>query len=131
MASDRLNESSDRIRVLLADLPGVMSDLLSDVIRGQPDMTLVGMAQDGIDLLVAAGQGVDVVIMGASQLSPPPGICTHLLSEYPDLRILVLAQSGDQAALYWLGLRRQRVHVLSAQTLMTNIRRVYRINPAT
>jgi hypothetical protein len=130
LASDSPSRSSDIVRVLLADLPGILNELVSENIQAQPDMVLVRAVQ-GWQELLSAGGDADVVILGAQQVSPLPGICSHLLVEYPDMRILVLTPNGDQAALYWLGLRQQQLGELSTQELIENVRRAYRINPAT
>ncbi len=89
---------------------------------------MVGQVQGTINLLMAVGSGVDVLILGAPQAYPMPGVCSHLLSEYPDLRILVLASMGEAAILYWLGLRRQQLRPLSAAVLLSGIRHAYALN---
>jgi hypothetical protein len=86
--------------------------------------------QDPVSLLVKAGLDVDVLVMSALQVYPLPGVCSHLLSEYPDLRILVLSPSGDAAMLYWRGLRRQELTPISQQTLLDGIRWAHALNPA-
>lgn len=129
LVSAPVEKSSDPIRVLLADFPGVMNEVLLDLIQAQPDMVLVGKASGGVELLEMAGNAVDVVIMGASQTRPLPGIGSHLLGAYPDIRLLVVTYSGDQAVLYWLGLRQRQVRAMSSLTLLSRIRRAYRINP--
>ena len=116
------------IRVLVANLPVSLFERVMSLAVQQPDIVLVGQVQDPVELLMAVGSGVDVLILGAPQADPMPGICSHLLSEYPDLRILVLASTGEAAILYWLGLRRQQLHPLSAAALLSGIRHAYSLN---
>ena len=118
------------IRVLLANISGVLSELVVEVIGQQPDIQIVGQVQDPVDLMLRAGQGVDVLVLGAAMIDPLPGICSNLLVEYPDLRIVVLAATGQVAMLYWLGLRRKRVRAVSAAALLAVLRRAYSLNPA-
>ena len=123
-------EPQGPIRVLVGDMSGVLGGLVSRLVEQQPDMVLAGTVRDRLGLLAAAQAGVDVVILDAPRACPPPGICTHLLSICPDLRILVLSTSGDAAAVYWLGLRRRQLRSVSAETLTGAIRRACALNPA-
>src|SRR5688500_5374527 len=99
------------MRVLLVDLPRGLGSELQRSIACQADMLLVdaGEPQPGDRIgLLAAADDVDVLVLGAADAYPPPGVCSHLLGEYPDLKILVVAKTGDIAVAYWLGLRRRR-----------------------
>ncbi|NTU85366.1 MAG: hypothetical protein HGA45_39445 [Chloroflexales bacterium] len=117
------------IRVLMANISGVPAELLAVMIASQPDMLLVGQVDDQVDLLLAVGEGVDVLIFGAPATQPLPGVCSNLLAEFPDLRIVVLAATGEAAALYWLGLRRRRLGAPTAASLKRQIRGAFRLNP--
>jgi hypothetical protein len=131
VVSDHDAESrSTIIRVLAANLSAVLIGLAVQLIAQQPDMVLVGQVHGSIDLLVAVGHGVDVLILGAPQVYPMPAICSHLLNEYPDLRILVVTSTGEAAMLYWLGLRRQQLSAVSAVALISSIRHAYALNAA-
>ncbi len=111
-----------RTRVLASNLPGVVFDVLSPVIDAQPDMVLVGKVQGPLETLLASMQGVDVLVLGANQVTPAPGICTQLLGEFPHLRIVVLSFSGDSSRVYWRGMRGQRIQPVSGASLVTAIR---------
>ncbi len=123
-------EAVPLIRVLIANLSGVLLQLILELIGREGDMELIGQVQGSIEVLEFAGESIDVLVLGAESPYPLPGICSHLLSEYPNLRILVVAGSGENATLYWLGLRRQQLRKISGATLLTGIRRAYKLNPA-
>ena len=117
-------------RVLIANLSGQLETQLAQLIAQQPDMQLVGQAQTNLELLVLAGSGVDVVmIVDFDPVYPPPGICSHLLSEYPHLKILVVANADDTGMLYWLGLRRQQLRSVSENNLLSSIRAAKDLDP--
>jgi DNA-binding NarL/FixJ family response regulator len=116
------------IRVVIGAMSGVLAQLVVQSIGEQADMVLLGVAEDRIELLAAARLGADVVILDAPRVHPPPGVCSHLLSECPELRIVVLSTSGEAATVYWLGLRRRRLRTVSAETLTGAIRRAYALN---
>jgi hypothetical protein len=118
------------IRVLVANIRGVQFQLIEELIEQQPDMRIVRQVQGQIELLVAIGEGIDVLLLGALRVHPIPGICTHILSEFPELKILVLTSAGSMAMVYWRGLRRHQIRTVSMVTLPMSIRSAYQLNPA-
>lgn len=130
-ALENPDEETTPIRVLVANLSGVLQQLVIELIQQQADMQLTGQVQGNLEMLEAAGENVDVLVHGAESPYPLPGICSHLLVEYPHLRIVVVGSSGEEATLYWLGLRRQHLPKVSGATLLNSIRHAHRLNPAT
>jgi hypothetical protein len=126
--SDHSEGPAPPIRVLVTNLSETFADLLAVLIREQPDMVLMGMVRDKVGSLMAA-KDADVLILGAPQIHPPPGICSHLLSEYPELRIIVMTPNGERSMLYWRGLRRRRLFSDSLKNVVTNVRHSYALNP--
>jgi DNA-binding NarL/FixJ family response regulator len=119
------------IRVLVSNMSGVVMESAASLIEQEPDMVLIGQVDDRVELLIAmsskkaAGNEPDVLVLIASSVDPPPGICSHLLSEFPDLKILLLSATEDEAVAYWLGLRRYRLPTGRPAALLTNIRSVH------
>ena len=128
-SEERDGPQAPAVRVLVSNLSGVVQQVVTELIRQQPDMELVGEATGHLDTLLATSARVDVLILGHAALRPAPGLCSHLLGEYPTLKILVVTKQGDGAMLYWLGLRRQPVRPLSSRRLIDSIRRAHRLNP--
>jgi hypothetical protein len=122
-------DHSGKIRVLLANLSGVYAELLIDLLSREGDMHFVDNVQGQVEILLASREGVDVVILGAVQAYPPPGICTHLLNEYPHMKILVLEIQGSSAVGYWLGIRRSRLTNVTDATLISSIRSLFARTP--
>src|SRR4029453_1072191 len=80
------------VRILFGTLPPSLEDDVMDLIRSQPGIEVVGAAAPPTELLLAAGSlDVDVVVVGAPPGSEPPGIASHLLDQYPHLRVLAVA----------------------------------------
>ena len=132
MASRKAHKASPvrsgPIRVLLANLAGVVAELMTQAIAQQQDMVLVGQVQGSVELLLAAQADVHIVVLGARRADPPPGICSHLLTEFPHLRVVVLARGGQVGEMYWLGLRRRKLRQPSTSSLTSVIREAYRLN---
>ncbi len=114
----------DHIRVLLADLPAILVQVIMEKIEQQDDIEVIGRVQDPVELLRAAAEA-DVVLISAPQIDPPPGICSHLLNEYPEVKILVLADHQDVAMGYWLDIQRRRIEPLTADDLVAGIRSLF------
>jgi hypothetical protein len=110
------------IRVGLAELPSALHHSLEREIGLRPDMRVVAIETtkplDRVDLLLGVAQDIDLLVLGTRDAASPPGICDHLLGEFPTLLILLVSHGGDQAILHWHGPRRLRVRRISANSLM-------------
>lgn len=118
------------IRILAANLSDVLTDLIVEMIEQQPQMRIVGQVQGQLEVLVAAQMGVDVVILGAPKVKPAPGITSHLLNEFPYIKILVLSTTEDGAMGYWLGMHRCRIDRSTMETLLNGIEELFKITPS-
>jgi DNA-binding NarL/FixJ family response regulator len=90
------------ILVLLANLPPTVRDVLGEVLAYQADVRVVGDVSDQAEVLLAVGRtGADVVILGMHD-AELPGIASHLLDQYPHLKILAISSERQQVFLYEL-----------------------------
>ena len=119
--SDTTSTRRQQIRVLVARITGSLFQQMARVIEQQPDMRLVGHVQDRVELLLAA-ENADVIVLGSPQLDPPPGISSHLLTEFPDLKILVVSTEDGGMVIYWRALQQLRLSTGSITALQTAIR---------
>lgn len=112
----------NQIRVLLAEMPQMLRDAFTQLVAGQPDMRLVGNLADPLGLLLAAGQTrTDAIIMGLRD-SEFPGICSHLLGEYPHIKVVGITRDGRRAFLYELRPQRAALGEVSPQDVLDAIR---------
>jgi len=89
------------VRVLLANRPRVLRTRLAKLLQLQSDIEVVGTVLDPIELLSAVEDTqADVVVVTLPDSGEMPGICSHLLYEYPQLLILVLSLAQTRACLY-------------------------------
>lgn len=116
----------EKIKILMIDIPDEIHDALKELIQSQSNMEVVGEAFDPINLLLTINDTqADVVIMGVTQVDRVPGICTHLLAEYPDLLILTLSTQQHKAFLYQRSITRDEILDTSPETLITRISEAY------
>ena len=91
-----------RVRVLVANRPRLMRELVLATIADQPDIEIVGEVGDEGDLTEVVEQvRPDVLILAMEEPEKRPSQCGFLLGRYPDMRILALAPEQNRALFYW------------------------------
>jgi hypothetical protein len=118
------------IHVLLATLPELLAQVIEQAVEGAPDMQLSGHARDIWQLLQMVNSDIDVIVMGAPVIYPPPGICSHLFAELPNLKILLVDSTGTGAMRYWLAVRHTKTTLTTSGDLLVSIRRLSKIDSA-
>ena len=79
----------------------MLAEVINNMVEHQPDMEVVGVVLDPIELLIAARiMPVDVVIITLDKVNGKPRICYRLLEEHPLLKIIILSAEGKAAFLY-------------------------------
>jgi chemotaxis response regulator CheB len=91
-----------RVRVLVANRPRLMRELVMATISDQPDIEIVGEVADE-DQLVEAVEQVqpDVLILAMDDPEKRVGQCGFLLGRYPQMKILALAPEQNRGTYYW------------------------------
>jgi chemotaxis response regulator CheB len=91
-----------RIRVLVANRPRLMRELVLATISDQPDIEVVGEIQDDSQILEIAGQVCpDCLIIAMEDSGMRPKICEELLERWPNMKILALAAKANNSIFYW------------------------------
>jgi len=91
-----------RVRVLVANRPRLIRELVMATISDQPDIEIVGEVADE-DQLVEAVEQVqpDVLILAMDEPEKRVGQCGFLLGRYPQMKILALAPEQNRGTYYW------------------------------
>lgn len=91
-----------RVRVLVANRPRLMREMVIATIADQPDIDLVGEVTKESDLndMVEQTQP-DVLIVALEEPEKPLGKSGFLLGRYPRMRILALAPEQNRGIYYW------------------------------
>jgi DNA-binding NarL/FixJ family response regulator len=112
-----------KINVMFSSRPKLLSEVMRNFIERQPDMKVVGEVVDPIELIFALRvTPADVVIITPHEANGEPRICSHLLKEYPRLKILILTAESEAAYIYQSGSRRKRIEKPSGQFIIDVIR---------
>lgn len=91
-----------RVRVLVANRPRLMREMVIATIADQSDIEIVGEVTNERDLndMVEQTQP-DVLILALEDPERPLGKCGFLLGRYPRMRILALAPEKNRGMYYW------------------------------
>ena len=117
----------EKLRILLANQPRMHRELLRQLITQQLDMDVVAEELDPVQLLLTVRQTeADVVVLTLPKSGEDPGLCSHLLSEYPNLVVLALSGVQDDASLYRLEIVRQRLASTADGPLLAALRQATR-----
>jgi DNA-binding NarL/FixJ family response regulator len=90
-----------RIRVLVANQPRLIRELIMATIADQPDIELVGEVGKREHLADAVAQSRPDVLIVAMDETENPVQYGFLLGRYPEMRILALAPEQNRALFYW------------------------------
>lgn len=114
----------DNVRILLANRPRMLRESLRSVLERRPDLEVATAAPDPIEMLAAVDRvEPDVVFVTLSGSGEDPGICSHLLAEYPQLLVIALSPVEQRAVVYRQVITREELRPLAEESLLRVIRR--------
>jgi DNA-binding NarL/FixJ family response regulator len=94
----------EKVRVLVANRPRLMRELVKAAISEQPDIEIVGEIQDEPEILGAIEKTrPDFLIIAQEEPGRRPAICDSVLEKYPLLKILAVAPGRNSSVCYWTG----------------------------
>lgn len=101
-----------KVRVLVANRPRLMRELVLATISDQPDIEILGEIKDDSELVeVVAESRPDFVIIALDATEKRPDICDVLLKANPQLGILALAPERNSSMFFWavVNIQSQRI----------------------
>lgn len=94
--------SEKRVRVLVANSPRLMRELVLAVLADQPDIEVIGEVQDERELAVTIEEAQpDVLILALEDSDSHITQCGFLVGRYPQMKILALAPEQNRGLFYW------------------------------
>jgi hypothetical protein len=102
------NEESPNIRILIANLTGVIEWSEVNALIGETTVFVVGFE--------------DKIFSSEA--------CLLLLNDYPQLKIFMLRSNSDEGIVYWLALHCQQMQIISSQAFIESIRQVHLLSCA-
>jgi len=91
------------IRVLVANQPRLMRELVMATISDQPDIEIVGEVQDESDISVAVEKSQpDFLIIAQGRSRRLPAVCEPILQNYPRIKVIAVPPARTNFVMfYW------------------------------
>ena len=90
------------IRVLVANRPRLMRELLLSTLAEQPWVEIVGEVSEDSEILDHVQKTKpDLLVIAADQRGKRPRICDALLDKHPKLGIIAIAPFENYSVCYW------------------------------
>lgn len=106
----------EKIRVVVANRPRLMRELVLATIADQPDIEVMGeITDDGQLAHVVAESKPHFVIIALDRPDQRPAVCDDLLARYPDVKILALAPESNSSVFFWSVLDIRSAHIESSE----------------
>jgi chemotaxis response regulator CheB len=90
------------LRVLVANQPRLMRELIVGALTDQPDIEIVGEVTDDAEVPSQVGKILpDLVVISLGQSGERPVLCDTILHQHPEVRIIAVAFERNQSVFYW------------------------------
>jgi chemotaxis response regulator CheB len=110
---------SNPIRVVVANQPRLMRELVLETINDQADIEIVAEIQNQDDIVqVVDGTNPDFLIIALDESNDRPQLCDTLLRRHPAMKILALAPERNISMFFWASLD---IHTSSVETSQDGI----------
>jgi hypothetical protein len=111
------------VRILLGKIGAEWQRTLLDLAQADSELEIVGMVASAMDLLLQVEElKADVVVLSQVASGEEPGICSHLMLEYPDVAVLLLPSNPRRDALWRMVLRKETWKDASKEILRTALK---------
>ena len=90
------------LRVLVANQPRLMRELIVASLTEQPDMEIVGQVADDAEIPGEVAKNLpDLVVISMDESGKRPALCDSILHKHPDVRIIAVAFQKNRSVFYW------------------------------
>jgi chemotaxis response regulator CheB len=90
------------IRILVANRPKLMRELILGTLADQPWIEIVGEVSDDSEILDHVHRtSPDLLVIATDEPGKRPLICDSLLQQHPELRIIAVAPHKNYSVFYW------------------------------
>ena len=90
------------IRILVANRPKLMRELILGTLEDQPWVEIVGEVSEDSEILDHVHRTApDLLVIATDEPGKRPLICDSLLQQHPELRIIAVAAHKNYSVFYW------------------------------
>lgn len=92
----------NRIRVLVANRPKLMRELIVATLADEPGIEIVGEVSEDSEIPARVHQTLpDLLVIALDEPGRRPRICDTVLREHPQVRIIAVAADQNRSTGYW------------------------------
>jgi len=112
------------IRVLVANRPRLMRELILTTFADQPDIEIVGEVGDESEISESVKRTLpNFVVIALDHPGKRPAICDELLREYPEVRVIAVAPEKNFVVYYWASLNIHSNDIEASEEGILNVMR--------
>jgi DNA-binding NarL/FixJ family response regulator len=112
------------IRILVANQPRLMRELIVDTLTDQPDMEIVGQVANDAEIPGEVAKNLpDLVVISMDESGKRPAICDSILQKHPEVRIIAVAFQKNRSVFYWATFRIHSSEIESSEEGILNAAR--------
>jgi DNA-binding NarL/FixJ family response regulator len=113
-----------RIHILLACMPRMLLDMVTDIVAAHPEMTIVGKIQENADICTAAKRAKADIVILSETVGRQGQDYLELLHSRPHLKVLSIMNDGHRFFLHELRPFRAALGEISPESLLQAIRSI-------
>ena len=88
------------------------------LLADEPDLEIVGNVVHPIDALLELGSAQpEVVVIDLPTSGEDPGLCSHLLAECPEVKVVAVSSGGETSIVYETGVTRRYLSDASPESV--------------
>jgi chemotaxis response regulator CheB len=112
------------IRVLVANHPRLMREVVLTTFADQPDIEIVGEVADELQIAESVNKTLpNFVVIALDHSDRRPPICDKLLREHPELRVIAVAQDKNCIVCYWASVEIHSINIeASEEGMLSTVR---------
>ena len=112
------------VRVLVANKPRLMQELVLATISDQPDIEIVGQVQNDEEIENAVAQTrPDFLIVALEKSDRLPRACRAVLEHHPHMKIIAIAPNRNSTMFYWTSLNIRSNRIESSEESVLSVLR--------
>jgi len=113
-----------KVRVLVANRPRLMRELVLATIADQPDIEIMGEVGDDSEIIQIVSEcKPDFVVVALDKAGQRPLVCDELLQKHPHMKILALAPERNSMVFFWSVVEIHSASIENSQEGILNILR--------
>jgi DNA-binding NarL/FixJ family response regulator len=107
---------NQRVRVVVANQPRLMRELVIETVKQQPDIEVVAEIEDESEIARVVDESQpDFLIITLDESDKYPPVCDGLLRRRPEMKILALAAERNSSVFFWASLNVNAVPVEASE----------------